>query len=270
MIAYELKKEYFLQNPVRFCNKYLPVSTTTTIKDLKRSRQKGLIYSPKHNIINSNYSKLEAVEMKKLILLSLLGLMACSSPVSFQDGKQVSNNNTSFKVPEALKDFKVTPVDISPLPLPHTFKIKVALIRGGGDVLPGARADFNINSFKIKEVLAELERINNPGTKPDNKDFPAADQAKYDQAIKDWEEKAYKNLEDAKKIAASGFTGKSIKTDLEGLAEVSLNTGIWYISGTYKNNFSYVEWVDVPITVKRSLETFELSNDNAEVITDNK
>jgi hypothetical protein len=82
-----------------------------------------------------------------------------------------------------------------------------------------------------------------------------------------WELKAYEGKKALIEEWSKTQKVYTFKTDLDGEAKLSLETGQWYVNGSYEisSSNSQIKWIDVPLSVVVGLEKFELSNDNGTV-----
>lgn len=222
---------------------------------------------------------------KSTIVAAILLLTGCSAQTAAELAKQVSANLAS---PGAL------PTNFSPSAQPSSgnassalapvatavkvsVPIKVAVIRGSGDIIPAANSSFHATPYNGTQIRKDLALKNNAGPEPKIDDqvfktkcttigsspFCTADVDAYMKASADWNKKAYAGEEDARKKASNGLEMVSVKTDLSGEGVFELVPGTWYFSGSYKNSVSSVYWFDVPVTVKPGMGKVEFSNSNA-------
>jgi hypothetical protein len=87
------------------------------------------------------------------------------------------------------------------------------------------------------------------------------DDARWEAEMEVWRPIAHAGLDEAVKKASRGLPDVAVMTDLQGVAQVELEEGDWYVSGMATVG-SLVMWDDVKVEVKPGLEKFELSNDN--------
>lgn len=161
-------------------------------------------------------------------------------------------------------------------------KLKAAVVRNSGDILPVARTEFRITPYSYTAVQKQVRAKNNPGPEPQYDDtkykkqqclsnfcYDSTDFEKYTSDREIWRTAADKGLPEAieQALKASGRKAVMVKTDLSGEASLELTQGIWYVSGSYSTNAgkSSLYWSDVELTVGPETDSFELSNDNADV-----
>lgn len=166
---------------------------------------------------------------------------------------------------------------------------KAALIRKNGEITAIPRTEFIIRPYNQRKIRANLLLKNNPPVKPvdptvRNGDLkpcnnPALDEpacADYrllrqtyrEQLLPEWERLAYQG-EDAE-IARLALTRSnvSVKTDLNGEAQIQLAPGVWYVSGYYQllDGRHSLTWDSTPIEIKADSQRLEVSNENARVL----
>lgn len=159
----------------------------------------------------------------------------------------------------------------------HKFKIKAAIIRSNGDIIPGAKIHINFWGYDRHALQKKYLEINNPTQeKPTPKDSKykidcgaivpghcGEDFDSYDKDFKEWEKIAYKGMDEEIKEIDKTHKYYSVDTNLSGEATMKLPKGLWYIFASWENSTSHVYWFYTPLDVTEDLDLFEISNDNA-------
>ncbi len=165
--------------------------------------------------------------------------------------------------------FLVVALPASAIPV----KIRAGVIKGDGKVTPVARRVFVVVPYPANpRDLFELVVMNHRLTPPD--------QAKYRKRVRvnegtDWREFTAPSFSTDYSKWIKGVLARvnkykekqkkpiSAKTNLDGVAEVDLSIGKWWVVGSYEDNFSKVKW-NHELNVSRGKgQLLELANDNA-------
>lgn len=201
--------------------------------------------------------------MHKSLLCLIILLSACSAPVQPAGKPEESKAVASASL--------FTPS--------RKLKLKAAVVRNSGDLAPVARSEFRVTPYSFTLIREQVQAKNNPGPEPKYGDEKYKTDCSYSICLTDikkltadqeaWRKKADVGLDEAIAAAkkASNRQTVTVKTDLSGEASLELPEGTWYISGKYSINSgkSNVYWSDVELVVKADTDSFELSNDNADV-----
>lgn len=199
--------------------------------------------------------------------VSLCIIASCAAP---SPSTPQTTSSASVSNPHAVQKVKV--------------KLKAAVIKGSGDLVPVARTKFNFDPVDTVAITKEIEVKNGAGEMPgilDKKyqtvncqmigttNFCSTDFNQYDADTKAWEAKAHVGLQDAIDAARkkAGASVVSVQTDLAGEATVEIQPGKWYVFGSYEllGGQSRINWVSVEFDIKADTEKIELSNDNGSV-----
>jgi hypothetical protein len=155
-------------------------------------------------------------------------------------------------------------------------KLKAAIIRGNGEIVPVVKTQFKFLPYNLKEIRKKLVEINKPDPEPNIKDpiyarddFPDIfDTKKYFPALEEWQKKAYAGIDNEIKKASNGRSEFSVTTDLSGEVIFEVPLGKFYVSGEYSilNKKSNIYWTHVEFDITANTEKIELSNDNGTVL----
>lgn len=186
---------------------------------------------------------------------------------------------------------------------PVTIKLVAGVIRGNGEIVKVARQDFRFTPYDLEAIRTKLESRPGVPPKPEPYRYDKEMQActgtsgkkatgpkcqgsgfniqecvadcsatckqarqKQFEAMTEWQRVAWDGEAIEVKIAnPRGYEPRNVTTDLEGVANVALEPGRWYVTGRASFGKSDVFWSHVPFTVTPSLKKFELSNDNGDV-----
>ncbi len=161
-----------------------------------------------------------------------------------------------------------------------TFKLKSAVVRGSGDVVPVTQTDFTFRKYNKTALVNEIVSKNNPGIKPNSTDAKYVNEdclkktgaemssclddsfKAYKADLTEWESKQNTGVQEAIDKMETTTPSTKVTTDLSGLATVELPEGVYYVSGEYSNSVSNITWDNVEVTVDSKLETLEMSNSN--------
>lgn len=223
------------------------------------------------------------MKVKKSFILGLclFSLLGCSLSANIPNVEIAGHSKNETLVNDSNKQPPLTPIS-SPSNFPKEsnktikFKLKSAIIRDSGDVVPIARTEFIFTVYNETELKKELVEKNKSIIEPkyDDKEFEKCefvgtkkyclpDGMMWYKKHTEWKDIVYKDLNKEIEKKSFGSTPVKIKTDLSGEATVELKEGTWYLTGSYSNSISSIYWTDIKIEVNDKLEKFELSNDNA-------
>lgn len=214
---------------------------------------------------------------KKLILCvtSLFLLSSCGSEsgVTLEKSKDVVNPNI-IQSESSNIDTNKSSSSTPPTPVieKRTLTFKSAVVKGSGDITPVVNTTFIFRKYDFHNLLLTYIK-NNHLTRPDPENAKYincnslcfSDSKAFTTDTRKWYKDNQENFKTEQIKASNNTEPITIKTDLSGEANITLEDGKYYISGTYTNSVSLASWESVPITISKDTKKIELSNDVANI-----
>ena len=223
---------------------------------------------------------------KKLILCvtSLFLLSSCGSEsgVTLEKSKDIVNPNI-IQSDSSNIDTNKSSSSIPPTPVieKRTLTFKSAVVKGNGDIVPVANSTFIFRKYNFHTLLSEYIIKNNlimPNINQskyigkcdlyfhENKSVCDLDHANFSKDLINWYTTNAPKFKDEQIKASNNTNPIIIKTDLAGNADINLEDGKWYVTGSYLNSINYVSWESVPLDISKDTKKIEFSNDTAKIV----